>query len=617
VSVLRFALLAAGRIRSLVWKPAAPRPANDEPAAPPLHHTTQRRIPLYRVALSAALLITACAYLQTTFFEFAYDDLPQIVYNPRIKSWDLALGYFTSDVWAQVGGLPVYYRPVFMLWLRANHALFGLNPVYWHLATLALHLLCCLLLYFFVCRLTEDRWIAVVTVLLFGLHPAHVEGVAWISGATEPLLASLLLGCLLCYLKHRDFGDTKMDSWQAASLLLAFLAILAKETALVIPFLIFSYEWIFGKRETSQGARLLLAVRTATPYALILVVYLILRTFSLKRLSPPHTTSLGSVLLAWPKVILFYAGHTLFPFRLSVFYKLMTVTHPGMQNVVLPLILMCAGAAVLWYGSRHSRVFAFLAAWGVVMLIPILNVTLLYNVENVHDRYLYLPSAAFCILLASLLARLKEINATKTATGALVVIAVGYALVTMRESHYWRNDVILAQHGIAVSPDHPVALQVLGNAYIREERIAEAIPYLWDSLKVLPYNVNALCSLAECYTDMNALPLAEECLTKAMALNGSLPLSHLLLGIVRFKQNRLDEAEVQIRRGIELQRTPRSIMLFHYHLAEVLYARGDMQGAMSEYLLELRNDPAIDPAVTAARAQIHQIEKQFQLRMQR
>src|SRR5262245_27804165 len=520
MSVLRFGWRVAESIRSVVRDAAAPLLANDKPLSPPFPHTEELRIPFYRVALSAALLVTTAAYLQTTFFEFAYDDLPQIVYNPRIKSWDFALGYFTSHVWAQIGGLAVYYRPVFMLWLRANHALFGLNPLYWHLATLTLHLLFCLLLYFFSCRLTGDRWVAIVTVLLFGLHPAHVEDVAWISGAAESLLAILLLGCLLCYLKHQDCGDTKMDSWQAASLLLALLAMLAKETALVLPFLIFSYEWIFGKRGVSQRARLLLAVRAATPYALILVIYLILRTFALQRLFPPHTTAtLGSVLLAWPKVILFYAQHTLFPSRLSVFYKLITVAHPGMRNFVLPLIVMCAGAAVLWYGSRRSRVFAFLGAWGFIMLIPILNVTLLYNPENVHDRYLYLPSAAFCIMLASLLARLKEVDATRTAMAALVVIAVGYGLVTVRESRYWRNDAVLAEHGIAVSPDHPLAPQVLGNAYIREGRIAEAIPYLWDSLKVQPDNVSTLCSLGNCYAEMNALPLAEECLTKAIALN--------------------------------------------------------------------------------------------------
>ena len=47
--------------------------------------------------------------------------------------------------------------------------------------------------------------------------------------------------------------------------------------------------------------------------------------------------------------------------------------------------------------------------------------------------------------------------------------------------------------------------------------------------------------------------------------------------------NRLEDAETQIRRGIELQRTPEIALLFHYQLGEILYDKGDMEGAMSEY----------------------------------
>jgi Flp pilus assembly protein TadD len=576
---------------------------------------TRIRVPFYRLAVSGALLVTAAVYLEAAFFDFVYDDFEQIVYNPGIKSWDLAIGYFKSHVWAQSGSvLPLYYRPVFMLWLRANHALFGLHPLYWHLAAVVLHLLSCLLLYFFVRRLTEDRWVAVVAVLLFGLHPAHLEAVAWISGATETLMAVLLFGSLLCHLKHRDSGETKTDRWHVASLILAFLAVLAKETAFVMPALVFSYEWIFRQLEGSRKVRLLSALRAATPYVLISLVFVVLRTLALKHLTPPHTTAgLDSVLLAWPKVIAFYGSHLLFPFRLSVFYKLVTVTHPGFQNFILPLILMSVGAATLCYGSLRSRVFAFLSVWGAIMLVPMLNVTLLYNVENVHDRYLYLPSAAFCVMLASLLARLKDIGSTGTALAGLMLIAAGYTFVTVSELKYWRNDYVLAQHGVTLSPGHAIAPQLLGNVYIRQQRVAEAIPFLVEALDAQPDNVDTLCSLGFCYSEMNALPLAEECVTRAVALNGAEPRAHLLLGIVRFKQKRLAEAEAEIRRGIELQHVSTGAMLFHYYLGNVLHAKGDVQGAIREYRLELLNDPAIDPAVATAQARIDQLAGQFRV----
>jgi hypothetical protein len=215
-----------------------PNPAINDPPV------VRSRALLYWLALSTSLFITATVYARALLFEFVYDDFGQIVYNPQIKSWTLALSYFKSHVWSQTSGIALYYRPVFMLWLTANYKAFGLNPLFWHLSAIGLHILCCVLVYFFVWRLTEDRWVTAVAVLLFELQPAHVETVAWVSGATDSLMAVLLLGALLCYLKHRDSGKT-MDRWHWASLLLASLAVLTKETALIIPALIFDYEWIF------------------------------------------------------------------------------------------------------------------------------------------------------------------------------------------------------------------------------------------------------------------------------------------------------------------------------------------------------------------------------------
>ena len=573
----------------------------------------RHRILLHRLAVIASLLITAAVYSRAVFFDFVYDDFGQIVYNPQIKSWTLALSYFKSHVWAQSSSVSLYYRPAFMLWLAANYKLFGLNPLFWHLAVIALHVLCCILVYFLVWRLTEDRWVTTVAVLLFGLHPAHVESVAWVSGATDPLLAVLLLGSLLCYLKHRDSLKTT-DGWQWASLVLASLAVLAKETAIIIPALIFSYQWFFPQRGESGKVRLWTSVLAASPYAVISVLFLVTRSLALKSLTPSTRAGLRSSLPAWPQVVTFYGAHGLFPFRLSVFYNLLSVTHPGWWNFAFPLVLVLAGAGALYHASKRSPLWAFLSAWCVIMLVPILNVTFWNNVENVHDRYLYLPSVAICVMLASGLSWLKQ----RHSTGAMVAtlsIAAAYASVTLLELPYWQNDYVLAQRGIAVSPGHPIAPQLAGNVLIREQRIAEAIPYLVDALNAQSDNVDTLCSLSFCYSEMNALPLAEELVTKAIALHPAEPRARLLLGMVRLKQRRLGEAEAEIRRGIELQRVA-GVSMFHYYLGNVLYEKGDVQGAIREYRLEARNDSAIDPAAVSALARIHQIENNdhFQVR---
>jgi tetratricopeptide (TPR) repeat protein len=192
----------------------------------------------------------------------------------------------------------------------------------------------------------------------------------------------------------------------------------------------------------------------------------------------------------------------------------------------------------------------------------------------------------------------------------LILIAAGYIYVTEHEIRYWESDYELAQHGIMVSPGHAIALQLLGNDYIRQGRAAEAVPWLVESLEADPNSVQTLCSLAFCYWDMDALPLAEEAISKALLLKKPEPRAHMLLGMVRLKQDRLDEAESEIRQGIQLQRQlgPGVEMLFHYYLGNVLFAKGNMRGAVDEYRLELRNDSTVDPAVADSRIRLRQIE---------
>src|SRR5258708_40260688 len=94
--------------------------------------------------------------------------------------------------------------------------------------------------------MTEDTWVTTVAVFLFALHPVHVESAAWVSGATDTLLGILVLGALLCYLKHQDTGKTT-DGWYWTSLILSCVAVFTKETALIMPALIFAVVWIFPK----------------------------------------------------------------------------------------------------------------------------------------------------------------------------------------------------------------------------------------------------------------------------------------------------------------------------------------------------------------------------------
>ena len=92
-----------------------------------------------------------------------------------------------------------YYRPVTTLSYVFDHWLWGLKPFGYHLTNLLLHAICSVSVGLILIRLDFDPEPALLTALLFAVHPIHSENVAWISGRTD-LLAFFF--CSLSALAH-------------------------------------------------------------------------------------------------------------------------------------------------------------------------------------------------------------------------------------------------------------------------------------------------------------------------------------------------------------------------------------------------------------------------------
>jgi Dolichyl-phosphate-mannose-protein mannosyltransferase len=236
-----------------------------------------RLLPRDRILLLAALIATLLVYAPTLTFPFAADDASQILGNPRVHSWQFAPEYFKSHVWGHLtlgkgerGA--AYYRPLFLLWELVIWTVFGTNTAGWHFSALALHLLATGLVYFAVRRVAEDSLGAFAASLLFGVYPIHVEGVTWISGATEPLAAIPFLGSVLCWL--RAHASMRPLAWRAGSVMLYGIALLAKETAVVLPAVLLAFEILVRRRQEGMLRRML-------PYAGVGLLYIAVRQVAL------------------------------------------------------------------------------------------------------------------------------------------------------------------------------------------------------------------------------------------------------------------------------------------------------------------------------------------------
>jgi hypothetical protein len=142
--------------------------------------------------------------------QFAYDDQPLIVDNPRIRNLTDFRALWLSDWWKLAESGPEsnprrdrLYRPLTLFSLALNYAVHGYRPLGYHVANIALHAAVCLLVWQFARRLVQDEAVATVAAVLFAVHPVHAEAVANVVGRAEVLAALFLLLGLLVMLPRR------------------------------------------------------------------------------------------------------------------------------------------------------------------------------------------------------------------------------------------------------------------------------------------------------------------------------------------------------------------------------------------------------------------------------
>ncbi|MGA3167384.1 MAG: tetratricopeptide repeat protein [Terriglobia bacterium] len=575
-------------------------------------------------ALPAAVLITATclAYAATLGFGFVSDDRFQIVGNPFIASWRFLPQYFASHVWSYIYPhlLSNYYRPCFLLWLRLNEAVFGGRAWGWHLTSVAVHVAVTYLVFRLGLRLTRDTGAALAGALLFGLHPVHVEAVAYVSGVAEPLAALFLVAAFLAWLRSREPGPKLR--WLAAALALYAGALLSKESSLMLTVLVVVFAWIYVPREggeTLSVGRPRAALVAATPFLAVTAAYLPLRIWALEGFAHTITPlALSAELLTIPSVLLFYLRLLLWPFNLSCYYDTPYVSAPAFRDFVLPLtvILLALAALIFWYrwtrrqSREESRALAFAGLWMALAIAPVLNFRLLPEGEIAHDRYLYLPSVGFVILVALALRQVERRLARSTpgrsawVAAAAVVFAALLAFATVRQSLYWSDELSLNFRAHQIAPQNVWATTSLAAAAAARGMVPAAVSLYQQALQSRPDFWRANVNLAYLYYQQGNFPEAVRYFERSSAADPTDGDQFLYLGLALAQTDRLEEAAAAIRTALLVRPQGKG---YHLGLGLVLKRAGNLPEARQEFAAAV----ARDPQDAQARALLAEVEGQL------
>jgi len=450
------------------------------------------------VALAAAL-VAVVVYLPGLGNGFAYDDVPLLLGDPRVRPPYAWGEIFTRPYWYVAGDEHALYRPLATASFALDWVVSGAAPAWAHAVNLVLHAVSAALVALLLCELVPPS-AALGGALLFAIHPVHVEAVANVAGRAELLAAAFFLGACVLWLRRRRDGGVGPRAFGAA--LLGTAAIFSKESAVMLPAVLLLLDRVVERgdgRETTVTA----CVRgRGGELALVLigpVLYIVARTAVIGLHSPTvvHPAAEGltgagprllTALQAWPE----YARLLFFPRTLLIDYGPQVVGPATSWNIPagVGLLLLASLLGLGAVATARGRWFMALALlWFPVTVFPVSNLAMTIGVL-VAERTLYVPSVALSIAVAGVLARFGASGAVLTrriAWVALGGVILAFSARTLQRTPEWDSTERIFRAQVRDRPDSYRGHWYLGRLERANGNVERAAEHFAEALRLWPY----------------------------------------------------------------------------------------------------------------------------------
>ncbi len=532
------------------------------------YYTRKRRIVIF-TGISISLLTFALYIPALTNNFVTWDDDYYVFMNENIKSLNLR---FLQ--WAFTTFHASNWHPLTWLSLSIDHAIYGLNPHGFHLTNNIIHsvntFLVFILSYLLLSIKITDRKqkdiiiASAIISILFGIHPIHVESVAWISERKDLLYSFFYLLSVIfytLYLKNRGgIGfSTLWNRWYILSFISFLFSILSKPMAVTLPLVLLIVDWYpSGRLRGIKDGIFIFSEKV--PFFLLSILCGIFTIMAQKgALTGYNLIPLYTRFLVITKALVDYSLNIFLPIDLTPLYP-----YPEPWNVsilkidyLIPLLSLIL-AVVFLISLRRYRVLIALFVYYLISLAPVLGI-IQVGAQYMADRYMYLPSLTFFIPLGLLWFLFERMPVMKRALVSIILlISFMLSIKTYNQIHIWQDGISLWNH------------------------ILEKVPYFYEGYK----NRGDALRLRGDYQS------AIDDYSRAIYLNRFYLEAYYERSNAYVKIGRYKEALEDIDYVLQFTKKPE-----YLNTRGVIYSRlGDIVRAIEDYKEALKMDPGFYPA---------------------
>jgi len=484
-------------------------------------------------------------YFQALFFDFSYLDDNTLILDSKAFLGNLGnipLA-FQSDVFHLFNHSAAYYRPLMTISLMFDYQFGGITPFMYHFTNIILHIVTACLVFVFLKKLDYKKELAFLFSIIFLVHPALTQAVAWIPGRNDSLLAVFVLTTFIFFLDYLNESKRKQLT---GSLIFFMLALFTKESALMIlPIVIFYFYFIANKDKKINSKKIIFFIIWAMA---IIVFWFFLRHLALSngQIAMTFSDMVKSVWLNLPAVVQFL-GKIFFPFNLTVLPIIQDTTFIyGIAAIILTASL------IFFTKTKRWNFILFGSGWFLAFLLPSFIRPNPALIADFIEHRLYVPIIGFFIILLETDV-IKKINFKKI-THLITIGSVIFILCIITSFHrqnfvdrltFWKD-------AAKDSPHYPLAHRNLGAMLFLDGKLDEALPEFEKALELNPNEEMAHNNIGLVYAEENKFSEAENEYKKELVINPYYDNAFFNLGLLYYKEQKYAEAEDQWKKTLEI-----------------------------------------------------------------